>query len=39
MEKKAVFKKEINYIKNPRYKENANILVDLLPDYFFEVPA
>ena len=39
MEKKAVFKKEINYIKNPRYKENANILVDLLTDYFFEVPA
>lgn len=33
------FDKEINYINNPRYKENIKILIDLLPDYFFEVPA
>jgi hypothetical protein len=33
------FKKEISYIKNPRYKENLEILISLLPDYFFEVPA
>ncbi len=34
-----IFEKEINYINNPRYKENIKILIDLLPDYFFEVPA
>lgn len=39
MEKKDYFKKEINYIKDKRYKENAEILINLLPDYFFEVPA
>lgn len=33
------FDKEINYINNPKYKENIKILIDLLPDYFFEVPA
>lgn len=33
------FDKEIDYINNPRYKENIKILIDLLPDYFFEVPA
>lgn len=39
MKKIDKFIKEINYIKNARYKENINILIDLLPDYFFEVPA
>ena len=34
-----VFEKEINYVKNPRYKESAKKLIELLPDYFFEVPA
>lgn len=33
------FIKEINYINNPRYRDNIQILVSLLPDYFFEVPA
>lgn len=33
------FDKEIDYINNPRYKENIKILIDLLPNYFFEVPA
>ena len=33
------FDKEINYINNPRYKENIKILIDLLPNYFFTVPA
>ncbi len=37
--KKEVFKTEINYIKNPEYQRNAEILIELLPDYFFEVPA
>lgn len=34
-----VFKEEINYIKNDRYKESIKTLISLLPDYFFEVPA
>ncbi len=37
--KKDIFKTEINYIKNPEYKNNAETLIELLPDYFFEVPA
>lgn len=39
MKKKELFEKEVGYIKNPRYKENINILIDLLPDYFFVIPA
>ena len=30
---------ELNYIKNPRYKESAEVIIGVLPDYFFEVPA
>ena len=37
--KTEVFKTEVNYIKNDRYRNNASILIELLPDYFFEVPA
>ncbi len=37
--KKDVFLTELNYIKNPEYRQNAEILIELLPDYFFEVPA
>lgn len=37
--KEDTFKKEISYIKNNKYKENAKILINLLPDYFFEVAA
>ena len=33
------FKKELEYINNPRYKKSAEVLVGLLPDYFFNVPA
>ena len=39
MNKKEIFKQEINYIKNPRYKENVEKLIELVPDYFFEVPS
>lgn len=39
LEKTKVFEPEINYIENERYKENIRILINLLPDYFFEVPA
>ena len=37
--KEEVFKKELTYIKNNRYKENIKVLINLLPDYFFEIPA
>ena len=37
--KKDVFKTELNYIKNSKYRKNAEVLISLLPDYFFEVPA
>ena len=37
--KDEIFKTEITYIKNLKYKENAKKLIDLLPDYFFEVEA
>lgn len=39
MKKTEVFKKELDYIKDPRLKEAASYLVDSLPDYFFEIPA
>lgn len=39
MERKTVFNNEYNYIKSDRIKKSAKILVDLLPDYFFLVPA
>ena len=40
MSKKTdAFKTEINYIKNDNYKKCAEELIDLLPDYFFEVAA
>ncbi len=34
-----VFKKEVSYIRNKKYQDNINILINLLPDYFFEVSA
>lgn len=36
---KEVFNKELSYIKNERYRENAKKFIELLPDYFFEIPA
>lgn len=33
------FSKELTYIKNEKYKENAKKLIKLLPDYFYEVAA
>lgn len=39
MDKVKVFEKELTYIKDEKYKENAKILINLLPDYFFEIPA
>ncbi len=37
--KQEKFMQEINYIKNEKYRENAKILIEGLPDYFFSVPA
>lgn len=34
-----IFKKEISYINNERYRENLKIYLNLLPEYFFHVPA
>ena len=34
-----IFKTEINYIQNEKYKENVKKLIELLPDYFFKVAA
>lgn len=39
MNKVDVFNKEYMYIKNVKYRENLKKLVELLPDYFFEVAA
>lgn len=39
MNKIEVFENEYNYIKNKRYVDNLKVMVDLLPDYFFEIPA
>lgn len=33
------FKKELNYIKEERIRDDAKYLINKLPDYFFEVPA
>jgi len=34
-----VFKTELNYIKDIDIREKTKIIINLLPDYFFEVPA
>ena len=39
MNKIDYFNKEYTYIKNNKYRENLKIMVNLLPDHFFEVPA
>lgn len=39
MNKELVFTKELTYIKDARILENSKKLINLLPDYFFEVPA
>ena len=37
--KKEMFAKELAYIKKEKYKAGAETLIELLPDYFFEVAA
>lgn len=39
MNKIEQFETEINYIKSDRIKNNAKVMINLLPDYFFSIPA
>lgn len=39
MNKIEYFTKEISYIKKEHYRENIKKMIELLPDYFFSVPA
>lgn len=39
MNKVAVFERELKYIKNESYRNDAMYLIDGLPDYFFEIEA
>ena len=39
MEKKDYFKKELKYIKNEKIRKSCEVMLNLLPDYFFQIPA
>lgn len=39
IDKVSVFKEELKLIKNERYLRSVKYLINLLPDYFFVVPA
>ena len=39
MKKCEVFEEEISYINDDKYKESLKKMIELLPDYFFEIPA
>lgn len=39
MDKIEVFKKELEYIKNDDILESTKYMINILPDYFFEIPA
>ena len=39
MNKADVFKKELSYVKNKKYVDCAKNMIELLPDYFFSIPA
>ena len=39
MNKVELFKTELDYIKNERIRKSAEALIEMIPDYFFEVPA
>ncbi|MBR1376635.1 MAG: hypothetical protein IJ565_02360 [Bacilli bacterium] len=39
LDKVAVFTKELSYIKDSRILENSKKMINMIPDYFFEVPA
>ena len=37
--KYEIFKTELSYIKESRIRESCQTILDLLPDYFYEIPA
>lgn len=37
--REEIFAEQIEYIKNERYKRSVKTLLELVPDYFFEIPA
>lgn len=39
MNKLEIFKQELSYIKNERIRKSAENLINLIPEYFFKVPA
>jgi len=39
MKRLEIFRKEIGYIKDENRKNDLKLLIDLIPDYFFLVPA
>ena len=39
MNKSEIFKNELSYIKDENIKKNAKTLLELVPDYFFSIPA
>lgn len=39
MKKSSYFKKELEFIKNDRIKVSCKTMIELLPDYFFSIPA
>ena len=39
MDKLAVFKNEINYIYNQDVKDSLSFMIEMIPDYFFTIPA
>lgn len=39
MDKLSYFTKEIDYVKDEKRKEDLKYLINLLPDYFFDIPA
>jgi hypothetical protein len=39
MNKTEIFKPEINHIKDERLRNNLEIIINNLPDYFFIIPA
>lgn len=39
MNKEEVFKNELDYIKNEDIKKSTIYMINILPDYFFEIPA
>ncbi len=37
--KHKVFDRELSYIKDDRIRKSCEVILDLLPDYFYEIPA